>query len=233
MNNSSEEDLKNLEAKIDCCFRNKKLLYLAMTHSSYANEAKLGRMGCNERLEFLGDAVLELVTSEYLYRTYPDLDEGALTKKRASLVCEPSLAYCARQFGLPAFLILGKGEEHTGGRNRDSVVSDACEALIGAIYLDRGFRKAKEFVMKYILHDAGNLALFIDSKTILQEIVQEQGDAVSYRLTGETGPEHNKEFQAEVWLHGQLMGTGTGHNKKSAEQAAAYEAVKQLRGKNR
>ena len=135
--------MEELEQKIGYRFRSRSLLEQALTHSSYANEKKLGKLGCNERLEFLGDAVLELVSSEFLYQKFPNVPEGELTKKRASLVCEPSLAFCAREFGLPEYLLLGKGEDMTGGRHRDSIVSDATEALLGAIYLDGGFASAK------------------------------------------------------------------------------------------
>ena len=157
--------MERLEQIIGYTFRNKKLLKQALTHSSYANEKKLGKLGCNERLEFLGDAVLELVSSDVLYAKFPQIPEGELTKKRASLVCEPSLAYCARQFDLPKYLLLGRGEDMTGGRMRDSIVSDATEALLGAIYLDGGFEKAREFVLKFILNDMEHKQLFYDSKT--------------------------------------------------------------------
>ena len=157
--------MDQLEQKIGYRFRNKKLLRQALTHSSYANEKKLGKLGCNERLEFLGDAVLELISSDVLYARFPQIPEGELTKKRASLVCEPSLAYCARQFGLPEYLLLGRGEDMTGGRMRDSIVSDATEALLGAIYLDGGFERAREFVLKFILNDIERKQLFYDSKT--------------------------------------------------------------------
>ena len=156
MNKKTEE----LEEIIGYHFKNKHYLTQALTHSSYANEKKLGKLGCNERLEFLGDAVLELISSDFLYARFSKVPEGELTKKRASLVCEPSLAYCAREFGLPQFLLLGKGEDMTGGRNRDSIVSDATEALLGAIYLDGGFASAKEFVLKFILNDIEHKQLF-------------------------------------------------------------------------
>ena len=220
--------MEELEKVIGYTFNNKKLLSKALTHSSYANEKKLGKFGCNERLEFLGDAVLELVSSDFLYEKYPEIPEGELTKKRASLVCEPSLAYCARQFGLPKYLKLGKGEDMTGGRNRDSIVSDATEALIGAIYLDGGFADANEFVLKFILNDIESKQLFYDSKTILQEIVQEKGiQPVEYVLTGESGPDHNKQFSVSVRIKGEVVGSGVGHTKKAAEQAAAYQAIQQ------
>ena len=223
-----EKKLKALEARIGYEFKNRNLLILALTHSSYANEKKLGKVGCNERLEFLGDAVLELISSDFLYKKYTQIPEGELTKKRASLVCEPSLAYCAREFGLPEFLLLGKGENMTGGRNRDSIVSDATEALLGAIYLDGGFSKAKKFVLNFILNDIEHKQLFYDSKTILQEIVQEKGlQPIEYVLTGEEGPDHDKCFTVVVQVNGQVVGNGTGHTKKAAEQAAAYQAIQE------
>ena len=222
--------MERLEQIIGYTFRNKKLLKQALTHSSYANEKKLGKLGCNERLEFLGDAVLELVSSDVLYAKFPQIPEGELTKKRASLVCEPSLAYCARQFDLPKYLLLGRGEDMTGGRMRDSIVSDATEALLGAIYLDGGFEKAREFVLKFILNDMEHKQLFYDSKTILQELVQEKGrQTVEYVLTKETGPDHNKQFSVDVLINGTPAGSGTGHTKKAAEQQAAYQAILELR----
>ena len=191
---------------------------------------KLGKLRCNERLEFLGDAVLELISSHYLYEKFPQLPEGELTKKRASLVCEPSLAYCAREFSLPDFLFLGKGEEMTGGRNRDSIVSDATEALLGAVYLDGGFANAKEFVLRFILNDLEHKQLFFDSKTILQEMVQEMGgQPVEYQLIKEEGPDHNKKFTVNALVNGSPMGAGEGHTKKAAEQAAAYQAIRKIR----
>ena len=229
MKNSEKEqkEMEQLERTIGYTFHNKKLLRQALTHSSYANEKKLGKLGCNERLEFLGDAVLELVSSDVLYARFPKIPEGELTKKRASLVCEPSLAYCARQFDLPQYLLLGRGEDMTGGRMRDSIVSDATEALLGAIYLDGGFEKARDFVLRFILNDMEHKQLFYDSKTILQEIVQEKGkQTLEYILTGESGPDHNKQFSVEVRVNGDVLGNGTGHTKKAAEQAAACEALK-------
>ena len=224
------KNLRELEEIIGYKFKNRHYLEQAMTHSSYANEKKLGKLGCNERLEFLGDAVLELISSDFLYGEFPKVPEGELTKKRASLVCEPSLAYCAREFGLPQFLMLGKGEDMTGGRNRDSIVSDATEALLGAIYLDGGFANAKEFVLRFILNDIEHKQLFYDSKTILQEIVQEDGSGpVEYPLIREEGPDHNKSFTVKAVVNGTVCGQGTGHTKKAAEQAAAYEALRRLR----
>lgn len=225
-----EKKLKALENRIGYEFRNRNLLILALTHSSYANEKKLGKAGCNERLEFLGDAVLELISSDFLYKKFTQIPEGELTKKRASLVCEPSLAYCARDFGLPQYLLLGKGEDMTGGRNRDSIVSDATEALLGAIYLDGGFASAKEFVLKFILNDLENKQLFYDSKTTLQEIVQGRYEEdVRYVLLREEGPDHNKSFYMQALLGEKVLGEGCGHTKKAAEQQAAYCAIKKLK----
>lgn len=224
------ERLKELEKKIGYHFQNESLLKQAMTHSSYINEHHLKKTECNERLEFLGDAVLELVSSEFLYHGHPDVSEGELTRTRASMVCEPSLAFCARDIKLGSYLLLGKGEEATGGRERDSVTSDAMEALIGAIYLDSGFTSAKEFIHRFILSDLENKKLFFDSKTILQEIVQaEEGQAACYRLLGEEGPDHNKVFFVEVSIGGICYGKGKGRTKKAAEQEAAYQAILKLR----
>ena len=228
MNKKTEE----LEEIIGYHFKNKHYLTQALTHSSYANEKKLGKLGCNERLEFLGDAVLELISSDYLYARFTQVPEGELTKKRASLVCEPSLAYCAREFGLPQFLLLGKGEDMTGGRNRDSIVSDATEALLGAIYLDGGFASAKEFIHKFILKDIEHKKLFYDSKTILQEIVQSdyKGKEIEYVLTGEIGPDHDKKFVVSLVVGDKTLGEGTGRTKKAAEPEAAYRAIIKLKG---
>ena len=221
--------ISRLEDEIGYHFKDEKLLLHALTHSSYANEFKLGKQGSNERLEFLGDAVLELISSEFLYEKYPELPEGELTKLRASLVCEPSLAFCAKRFHLPGYLLLGKGEDMTGGRSRDSIISDAIEALLGAIYLDGGFANAKEFVLSRILYDIEHTRLFYDSKTILQELVQEHGENARYQLVSENGPDHNKQFVIEVLVSGRILGRGTGHTKKAAEQAAAYEAIRVLK----
>ncbi len=228
-----DSKLKELEHKIGYTFQNTGLLKTALMHSSYTNENHIPKHMCNERLEFLGDAVLELVSSEFLFRRSPKMPEGRLTKLRASMVCEPSLAMCARDIGLGGYLYLGRGEEATGGRNRDSVTSDAMEALIGAVYLDGGFTNAKEFIHKFILTDLEDKQLFYDSKTILQEIVQAEGkDGVSYRLTGEEGPDHDKSFCVEVRIGNKVFGSGTGRTKKAAEQQAAYQAILKLRRRN-
>ena len=202
----------------------------ALTHSSYANEKHMKKGSDNERLEFLGDAVLEIVSSEFLYLNYPKLPEGDLTKMRASLVCEPTLAFCTRQLNLGDYLLLGKGEDMTGGRKRKSILSDALEAVIGAIYLDGGFASAKEFILKFILTDIEHKQLFYDSKTILQEVVQASyKEELCYRLVGEEGPDHDKHFMVEAWIGEMLIGKGEGHTKKAAEQEAAYQALLKLK----
>lgn len=222
--------LKELEKKTGYTFKDFSLLEQAMMHSSYTNERHLPKYRCNERLEFLGDAVLELVSSEYLFNESPHTPEGELTRTRASMVCEPSLALCARDISLGDYLLLGKGEEATGGRLRDSVTSDAMEALIGAVYLDGGFTSAKEFIHRFILTDLEDKKLFYDSKTILQEMVQAQKSGeITYHLVSEQGPDHNKSFEVEVQIKGTGYGRGRGRTKKSAEQQAAYQAILKLR----
>lgn len=224
--------LQELERKIQYKFHDIELLKTALRHSSYVNEHRMNRLDCNERTEFLGDAVLELVSSEHLFKTYPKMPEGELTRLRASLVCEPTLAFCARELGLGEFLSLGKGEEMTGGRHRDSVTSDAMEAVIGAIYLDGGFANAKEFILRFILNDIEHKKLFFDSKTIFQEMVQGKiPGEISYHLVGEKGPDHDKIFSAEVWIGKKCMGRGDGRTKKAAEQMAAYQAICRLKEK--
>ncbi len=228
-----QEKLNELQERIGYRFRDTDLLKSAMMHSSYTNEKRLPKYKCNERLEFLGDAVLELISSEFLFFSDRKMPEGELTKLRASMVCEPSLAYCAREIQLGDYLLLGKGEEVTGGRHRDSVTSDALEALIGAIYLDGGFANAKEFIRAHVLNDLEHKKLFYDSKTILQEIVQGHfANTVSYHPVSESGPDHNKSFTAAVYIGEECYGEGTGRTKKAAEQQAAYNAILKLHEKN-
>ena len=222
--------LNELEKKIGYHFQNFAHLEHAMRHSSFCNEQKMDKLDNNERLEFLGDAVLELVTSEYLYTKYPQMPEGEATKKRASMVCEPSLALCAKELDLGNYLDLGKGEERTGGRERASVTSDAMEALIGAIYLDGGFTNAKEFVEKFVLNGIEEKQLFYDSKTTFQEMMQSiTTEQIHYEVIGQEGPDHCKTFTVELFVGDRSAGKGTGRSKKAAEQAAAYDAIKRLK----
>ena len=226
-----QEKIIEFEKKIGYTFENPYLLVTALTHSSYSNEKRLKKYKCNERLEFLGDAVLELISSEYIFKENPQKPEGDLTRIRASYVCEPTLAACAREISLGDYLLLGKGEDRTGGRERDSILSDAMEATIGAVYLDGGFARAKEYVEAFVLRDIENKKLFYDSKTILQEIVQGRHLALAYQLVKETGPDHCKSFEVAVMINGKKRAVGTGRTKKKAEQSAAYEAILALREK--
>ena len=223
MKNNS--DLKEFQNRIGYHFNDEKYLKTALTHSSFANEVKMRKVNDNERLEFLGDAVLELTSSDYIYKNHSEMNEGSMTRLRASIVCEPTLALCARAFGLDEFIMLGKGEELTGGRKRDSIVSDACEPVIGAIYLDGGFASAKEFILKFILTDIEHKQLFYDSKTILQELIQGRHEQLSYELIDESGPDHDKQFTVAVLVDGERVSEGEGHTKKAAEQQAAYQAL--------
>ncbi len=219
-----------LEERIGYLFQDIRLLKQAMTHSSFTNEQKINKQKNYERLEFLGDAVLELVTSEFLYLRNPQMPEGELTKTRASLVCEPALAFCARDLELGQFMLFGKGEEVTGGRRRESIIADAVEAVIGAIYLDGGMEPAKAFINRFILSDLEAKQLFYDSKTNLQELIQGTlKKELRYEEVREYGPEHDKTFVAEVYMDNKKIGVGEGHTKKAAEQNAAYEALRLLK----
>ena len=218
-----------LEKGLGYTFRDKKLLENALSHSSYANEMRDGRSS-NERLEFLGDSVLGFVAADFLYHLYPDKPEGDLTRIRADLVCERNLARCAAAIRLGDFLLLGHGEDHGGGRKRDSIVSDAMESVLAAAYLDGGFEAAKGIIHRLILSDLpkGRPGNF-DYKTMLQELIQREKDQViQYDLIGQSGPDHDKVFQVQVLRNGVVIGTGEGRSKKKAEQAAAHEAVKAL-----
>ena len=224
---SSQNDLKLCQEKLGYHFHKVKYLTIALTHSSYANEGKKGEP-CNERQEFLGDAVLSIIVSDYLFRHYSHLPEGELTKLRAALVCEKALCQYAIELGLGNFLFLGKGEESTGGRKRPSILADAVEAVIAAIYLDGGMEPATEFVLHYVVPAIENHtpAAFKDYKTILQEIIQKNPEErVTYELVEESGPDHNKHFVVEVHLNSNVIGRGEGRSKKNAEQAAAKVAL--------
>ncbi len=218
------------EKKIGYMFQDVRLLQNALTHSSFANEKHWPYERNNERLEFLGDAVLELISSDFIFHEHRKDMEGAMTKLRASLVCEQSLADSARQLDLGQYIRLGKGEYSTGGNDRDSILSDAFEAVIGAIYLDGGLENAAAFIRRFVLSDIEDKKLFYDSKTILQEIIQDQGtNTISYELLSESGPDHAKEFVIRCNLNGTPMGTGKGKSKKAAEQKAAYETILKIR----
>lgn len=222
-------DVKKFECRIGYHFNRVNLLVEALTHSSYANEHKHTRVKDNERLEFLGDAILDLVVSEYLFKKYMELPEGDLSKLRASIVCEASLARVSKTIGLGEFLLLGKGEEMTGGRERTSLLADAFEAVIGAIYLDGNFNSAKEFINKILISFIETLSeskMVIDYKTHLQELIQKESNTpLYYVVISEEGPDHDKHFSVEVQHEGIVLGKGNGRSKKEAEQNAAYIAL--------
>lgn len=219
--------MKELEQRLGHPFRDPKYLKIALTHSSYANENK-GGLPCNERQEFLGDAVLSIVVSDYLFRHYSHLPEGELTKIRASLVCEKALCEFAKSIGLGEYLKLGHGEELTGGRERPSILADAFEAVIAAVYLDGGIEAARGFVLPFARHliEEEQKAPFQDYKTMLQEIIQQNPEErLTYELVEESGPDHDKHFVVEVHLNSNVIGRGMGRSKKNAEQMAAKEAL--------
>ena len=221
-----------LEERLGYSFRNRALLETALTHSSYANENRASGILCNERLEFLGDSVLGVTVADFLYRHFPDMPEGRMTRLRAELVCEQSLHRVALELHLGDYLRLGKGEEHNGGRKRASILSDAVEAVIAAMYLDAGMETAAGFIHRCLLDDvrAIETPTFTDYKTSLQELVQRHsGQVLSYELVGEEGPDHAKTFRVQVCLNGDPIGRGTGRTKKEAEQTAAANALEALR----
>ena len=213
-----EQDIFEFEQKIGYSFKNKDLLIQAFTHSSLVNEQKINKKPDYERLEFLGDAVLEMISSAYLYKTYPDKKEGEMSKIRASLVCEPALAYCSEQINIKKYIQLGKGEEATGGRNKESIIADVMEAVIGALFLDGGIEESKRFIDNFVLTNADSMQMFSDSKSILQEITQGQNlGNIRYEICGESGPEHDKIFEVRVFVGDKNLGEGTGKTKKAAE----------------
>ena len=222
--------INELEKAIGYQFRNITLLQNALSHSSYANERWHDSLKSNERLEFLGDSILGMLVADYLYRNFPDRPEGELTRMRADMVCEKALAAVANSLNLGKHLLLGKGEEQGGGRNRDSILADAVESVIAACYLDGGMDAAVQFIQKFILVNVPVTKLHnADYKTALQELVQQKKNQVlAYRLVGESGPDHDKEFQVELTLNGDVVGTGIGSSKKRAEQAAARAAMEKL-----
>lgn len=219
--------MRSLEEKIGYKFNNINLLKNALTHSSFANEVRNGYTS-NERLEFLGDSVLSVIVSDYIYKQFPDMPEGDLTRMRAALVCEKTLCEFSREIGMGEFLLLGKGEDRCGGRDRDSILADAFEAVLAAIYLDGGMEAARCHVMRFVLRELAHEEsdAVKDYKTALQQIVQRNPEEnVNYILTGETGPDHDKRFTVEVHLNSNVIGTGCGKNKKQAEQMAAKQAL--------
>ncbi|CAM3354381.1 ribonuclease III [Marinicrinis lubricantis] len=225
-------NLDQLQEQLGLRFRQKKLLQQAFTHSSYVNEHRMEKHEDNERLEFLGDAVLELTMSEYLYNLHKEYSEGELTKLRASIVCEPSLVHFAQALNFGDFVRLGKGEEMTGGRSRPALLADVFEAFIGALYLDQGLEAAKSFLRQFVfpLLDGAKKPQVQDYKTQLQEYVQQQNlGTLEYRIVQEKGPAHDREFVSEVFMDSQSVGMGTGRSKKEAEQNAACQALSKIR----
>lgn len=223
--------MEALEKKIGHSFKDKSLLKLALTHSSYANECG-NPSRCNERLEFLGDSVLSLVVSDYIFKNFKDRPEGELTKLRASLVCEKSLCEFSRQMGVGEHILLGKGEMQNGGRERPSILADAFEAILAALYLDAGMDKAREHVLRFVTDELKHSddEVFKDYKTTLQEVIQRnREEQLSYVLSSESGPDHDKCFTVEVRLNSNVIGKGSGKSKKRAEQMAAKQAL-QLMG---
>ena len=222
--------IKDLETAIGYKFHNIQLLQNALTHSSYANERWHNSLLSNERLEFLGDSVLGMLVAEYLYGTFPDRPEGELTRMRADMVCEHTLATVANKIGLGGHLLLGHGEERLGGRSRESILADATESVIAACFLDGGLEAAAQFVKKYILVEVPvSCPNNMDYKTALQELVQQKKNQVLvYTLVGQSGPDHDKLFDVQVSLNGTVVGCGSGRSKKRAEQMAAKAAVEKL-----
>lgn len=219
-----------IEKKIGYTFTDKNLLKNALTHSSYLNEVRIKRGEHNERLEFLGDAVLELISSEYLYKNFPELKEGEMSKIRASAVCEKSLAVCAETIGLGEYMILGVGVEKEGGRKKPSITSDCFEAVLAAIYLDGGMKPAKEFVERFVLSNIEYDFALADAKSKLQEYFQgKNGKTIQYKLLSEEGPVHDRVYTMQAFLDGEPYETGEGHSKKEAEKAAAYNTIKKLK----
>lgn len=228
MNNRNYHEL---EKRIGYTFESIDYLITALTHTSYMNERKINKPESYERSEFLGDAILEFIVSEYIYVHKKDYKEGKLTKLRASLVCEFTLSQIAKSLGFGEFVLLSKGEEMTGGRERNSILCDLFEAVLGAIYLDGGIEPAKTFVYTYLLNDIEKHSLFYDAKSTLQELMQKEGKALSYHLVDEVGPDHNKKYITDAVIDGMPISRGEGVSRKSAEQMAAYKALLELKKK--
>lgn len=219
---------------LDYKFKDKKLISTALTHSSYANEHKNEGIECNERLEFLGDAILGFIVGEYIFKKFSMWPEGKLTKLRANVVCENMLSKKGKELGINKKLRLGNGEEHTGGRERNSIIADAVESVIGAIYLDGGMDEARKFILGLLAEEVEKISSTVhvlDAKTTLQEILQKDSqEPIEYKLIGESGPAHCKVFAIEVCHKGKILGKGEGHSKKEAEQRAAMEAINLIKG---
>jgi len=227
-----DEDISRFEQLIGYTFRDKQLLVQAFTHSSFVNEQKINKHPDYERLEFLGDAVLEMISSAYLFRKFPEKKEGEMSKMRASLVCEGALAFDAKVLDLKSYILLGKGEEVTGGRDKESIIADVMEAVIGALFLDGGIEQSKRFIDSYILTNTDAVVMFGDSKSMLQEVAQgENLGEVRYEICGESAPEHDKIFEVRVYVGDKNLGEGTGKTKKAAEQKAASQALLVLKNK--
>ncbi|WP_147532069.1 ribonuclease III [Bacillus marasmi] len=232
LSRAKENQFKDFQKRIGFDYMNINLLKQAFTHSSYVNEHRKKPYEDNERLEFLGDAVLELTVSQFLYKKYPMMSEGELTKLRAAVVCEPSLVYFANELQFGQLVLLGKGEEMTGGRERPALLADVFEAFIGALYLDKGIDSVIQFLEKVVFPkiDSGAFSHVMDFKSQLQELVQRDGvGSLEYKILQEKGPAHNREFCSRVSLNGKELGTGTGRSKKEAEQHAAQMALEQLK----
>lgn len=227
-----ETKIKELQVEIEYQFNNTDVLVRALTHSSFANEHKKHDIKYNERLEFLGDSVLSIVVSDYIFTKYSNYPEGELTRLRATVVCEPILAILARKINLGKYLLLGKGEKMTGGRQRTSILADAFEALIAAVYIDGGMTNAKKFILDNIsesIEKAVNGKLFLDHKTHLQEVLQKSSrDRIEYKVIKEEGPDHNKMFYMQVKVNDEILGEGKGKSKKESEQNAAKEALMRI-----
>lgn len=232
MPGKKERDCEAFEKSVGIFFNLKEMLIIALTHSSYANEQSKNKVISNERIEFLGDSILSVIITEHLYLYYPNLAEGDLTKVRSNIVCEPTLAQCARNLDLGSYIFLGKGERLSGGKDRDSILADAFEAVIGAIYLDQGFDVVRGFVlnqMKPLIHTYVEGHAARDYKSMLQELVQKKDHTTTYAIIREKGPDHDKLFTAQVVVNERLYGKGTGKTKKEAEQQAAREAFSELK----
>lgn len=226
----SEEKLNVLEQRIGYRFSDRALLCTALIHPSFSGENGMERYESNQRLEFLGDAILEAVVSDFLYKEHPTVEEGELTRLRASLVFETALAVCARDISLGEYIYLGKGEERSGGREKNSILSDTFEALIGAIFLDGGAKAARDFIYDFLIRDIDELSLLRDHKSVVQEYLQRSGNnaRLRYETAGIKGPDHDRLFRSELFIDDKPVSSGTGHSKKAAEQEAARVAVRLL-----